>query len=287
MKKLLGIHDYESAHWVGDGFPVRTLFSYQTLAPQISPFLLLDYAGPAEFPPATQPRGVGSHPHRGFETVTIVYQGEVAHRDSAGHGGMIGPGDVQWMTAGAGVLHEELHSEAFTQRGGALEMAQLWVNLPARLKMTKPRYQTLLNKDIPQVPLDGAGSLRVIAGEYQGHKGPALTFTPMNLWDLHLVAGASATFDFANGHTAALAILRGKAGFAEGQTAGEAQLALFDRQGSEITFKAETEVTALLMSGEPFDEPIVGRGPFVMNTENEIRKAIYDFQTGQFGRDLS
>src|SRR5271154_7372775 len=180
-KKGLAVHPSPNGHWVGDGFPVRSLFSYDKLGPRISPFLLLDYAGPAVFPPAVKPRGVGEHPHRGFETVTIVYQGEVAHRDSVGNSGVIGPGDVQWMTAAAGILHEEFHSPAFTQNGGALEMVQLWVNLPARHKMSAPRYQTLLNADIPQAALEsGAGSLRVIAGNHQGVAGPAATFSAMN-----------------------------------------------------------------------------------------------------------
>jgi redox-sensitive bicupin YhaK (pirin superfamily) len=170
---------------VGDGFPVRSLFSYSTHSKVLSPFLLLDFAGPAEFTPAATPRGVGQHPHRGFETVTIVYRGEVSHRDSTGQGGTIGPGDVQWMTAGAGILHEEFHSDAFTRAGGMLQMIQLWVNLPARHKMATPRYQAILNSEIPAVPLaNGAGTVRVIAGQYENAKGPAHTFTPMSVWDL-------------------------------------------------------------------------------------------------------
>ena len=171
MKRVLGVYSPPRPHWVGDGFPVRSIFSYHSHSKQLSPFLLLDYAGPAEFPPANQPRGVGQHPHRGFETVTIVYQGEVAHRDSTGQGGVIGPGDVQWMTAGAGILHEEFHSEVFTRSGGELEMAQLWVNLPARDKRTPPGYQAIFAQDIPAVPLpDGAGTVRVIAGEYAARR---------------------------------------------------------------------------------------------------------------------
>jgi redox-sensitive bicupin YhaK (pirin superfamily) len=191
-KQILGTHRDSRGHWVGDGFPVRTLFSYDDLASRLSPFLMLDYAGPAHFPAAQQPRGVGEHPHRGFETVTIVYQGEVAHRDSAGNSGVIGPGDVQWMTAASGVLHDEFHSPAFTRRGGALEMVQLWVNLPARAKMSAPRYQAILAAKIPAVALaDGAGTLRVIAGEYAGERGPAATFTRLNVWDVRVLAGKS------------------------------------------------------------------------------------------------
>src|SRR5690606_19280565 len=187
MKKALGVYSARQGHWVGDGFPVRSLFSYNTHGKRLSPFLLLDYAGPAEFVPAEKPRGVGTHPHRGFETVTIVYKGEVSHRDSTGQGGTIGPGDVQWMTAGAGILHEEFHSDAFAAQGGALEMVQLWVNLPAKDKMTAPGYQAVLDSDIPVVALPNqAGSLRVIAGEYGQEKGPARTYTPMHVWDMRI-----------------------------------------------------------------------------------------------------
>src|ERR1700687_1114099 len=187
MKKVLGVYSAPRPHWVGDGFPARSLFTYDSLGKHLSPFLLLDYAGPAEFAPADKPRGVGVHPHRGFETVTIVYRGEVEHRDSTGKGGIIGPGDVQWMTAAGGILHEEFHSQEFTRKGGTLEMVQLWVNLPARDKMTAPRYQNILDADIPSVALpDGAGKVRVIAGEYDGHRGPARTFTPMKVWDVRL-----------------------------------------------------------------------------------------------------
>lgn len=178
MRKILGVYSAPRGHWVGDGFPVRSLFSHASHGDHLSPFLLLDYAGPAEFTPAAEPRGVGTHPHRGFETVTIVYDGEVEHRDSTGRGGIIGPGDVQWMTAAGGILHKEFRSEAFTRKGGRLEMVQLWVNLPAKDKNAEPGYQSLLDADIPAVNLpDGAGKLRVIAGDYRGKSGPARTFT--------------------------------------------------------------------------------------------------------------
>ena len=195
MKKILGVYSAPRQHWVGDGFPVRSLFSHASHGQHLSPFLLLDYAGPTEFQPAQQRRGVGQHPHRGFETVTIVYQGEVDHRDSTGAGGHIGPGDVQWMTAAGGILHEEFHSDAFTRAGGLLEMVQLWVNLPAADKLAEPGYQTLLDADIPTVALaEGAGQVRVIAGEFRGRRGPARTFTPIDLWDLRLNAGHSLQF---------------------------------------------------------------------------------------------
>ena len=195
MKKILGVYRAPRPHWVGDGFPARSLFSYNSHGRDLSPFLLLDYAGPHRFAPAAQPRGVGQHPHRGFETVTIVYEGEVEHRDSTGAGGKIGPGDVQWMTAASGILHEEFHSRDFTRAGGTLEMVQLWVNLPAQNKMAAPGYQTLLAADIPSVELpDRAGRVRVIAGEFDGHRSPARTFTPMDVWDVRLNAGKPAEF---------------------------------------------------------------------------------------------
>ena len=210
MKKILGLHAAPRPHWVGDGFPVRSMFSYNDKGKNVSPFLLLDYAGPAKFEPADHPRGVGQHPHRGFETVTIVYSGEVEHRDSTGNGGVIGPGDVQWMTAASGILHEEFHSPAFTRSGGELEMVQLWVNLPARDKTAPAGYQGILNADIPVVALpDDAGSLRVIAGSFAGQAGPARTFTPMDVWDVRLNAGKAATFPIAAGRNSMLVVLRG------------------------------------------------------------------------------
>jgi quercetin 2,3-dioxygenase len=284
-KQILGTHKDTHGHWVGDGFPVRTLFSYDNLASRLSPFLMLDYAGPADFPAAQRPRGVGEHPHRGFETVTIVYQGEVAHRDSAGNSGVIGPGDVQWMTAAAGVLHDEFHSPAFTQRGGALEMAQLWVNLPARHKMSAPRYQAILGAQIPVVDLpESAGTLRVIAGEYAGQRGPAATFTSLNVWDMRVLAGKSVSLQIAPGQTAALAILRGSVLVNGSHRAGEAELVILDLIGTEVQIAAEKDTSLLVLTGEPIGEPIVGYGPFVMNSREEIQTAIGDFQAGRFGR---
>ncbi|MEQ9326935.1 MAG: pirin family protein [Rhodospirillales bacterium] len=283
MKKTLGIYDAPRPHWVGDGFPVRSMFSYDNLAAHLSPFLMLDYAGPAEFTPATTPRGVGEHPHSGFETVTIVYSGEVAHRDSTGKGGIIGPGDVQWMTAGAGILHDEFHSEDFTRTGGLLEMVQLWVNLPARDKMAKPGYQPIVDKDIPAVDLPGgAGQVRVIAGEYDDGKGPATTFTPMHVWDLKLKAGKDIRFTLPDGWTTALVVMRGAISIGD-EKAGEAQLVILDPEGEELAFRAEEDSAVLLLSGEPLNEPIVGYGPFVMNSREEIIEAINDFNSGKFG----
>jgi hypothetical protein len=269
---------------VGDGFPVRSLFSHASHGDHVSPFLLLDYAGPADFTPVEQPRGVGVHPHRGFETVTIVYQGEVEHRDSTGNGGLIGPGDVQWMTAASGILHEEFHSRAFTKKGGRLEMVQLWVNLPAKAKNADPGYQTLLDADIPAVDLpDGAGKLRVIAGGFDGRKGPAKTFTPIDIYDVKLNRNGVATLKPAEGHTVAVVVLKGTVLVNGSEIAREAQFALLDRSGGEVTIEANTEASVLILSGEPIDEPVVMHGPFVMNTEGEIRQAMIDFQSGRFG----
>ncbi|UUZ78069.1 pirin family protein [Polaromonas sp. P1(28)-13] len=287
MKKVLGIYSSPRPHWVGDGFPVRSLFSYDTLGQHVSPFLLLDYAGPAEFKPASTPgerRGVGTHPHRGFETVTIVYKGEVAHQDSTGSGGVIGPGDVQWMTAASGILHEEFHSPAFTQQGGTLEMVQLWVNLPAKDKMAAPRYQGIVDRQIPSVALpDGAGSVRVIAGSHAGHQGPAQTFTPINVWDVRLGQGKEAALTLPEGHTAAVVVLHGTV-LVNGEVVREAQMVLLEREGDGLSLEANSDATLLVLSGEPINEPIVGHGPFVMNTQAEITTAMADFNAGRFGR---
>nr|WP_175798823.1 pirin family protein [Burkholderia anthina] len=285
MKKIQGVYSAPRGHWVGDGFPVRSMFSYQSHGAHLSPFLLLDYAGPANFEPASAPRGVGQHPHRGFETVTIVYDGEVAHRDSTGAGGTIGPGDVQWMTAGSGILHEEFHSEAFTKRGGPLEMVQLWVNLPAADKMNAPGYQTILDADIPVVELpDGAGRARIIAGEFDGRRGPARTHTPIDVWDVRLAAGGRVRFPIAEGRTLAVVVLSGTL-LVNGETvAREAQFVQLSRDGRDVELEANGDVKLLILSGEPIDEPVVGYGPFVMNSQEEIRTAIDDFNSGRFGQ---
>lgn len=285
MRQVRGIYSSPAAHWVGDGFPVRSMFSHAAQGEHVSPFLLLDHAGPAEFAPAEKPRGVGVHPHRGFETVTIVYQGEVEHRDSTGQGGLIGPGDVQWMTAASGILHEEFHSQDFTRSGGTLDMVQLWVNLPARDKGAAPGYQTLLDKDIPAVALpDGAGTLRVIAGNYQGHAGPARTFTPIDIWDVKLKRDGQVSLALPEGRTLGLVVLRGNVLINGADKARESQFVLFDRTGGEATIEAETDAAVLVLSGEPIDEPVAMHGPFVMNTSAEIRQAMADFQSGRFGR---
>lgn len=284
-KTVLGVHPSPKGHWVGDGFPVRSLFTYDGLGQQLSPFLLLDYAGPAEFAPALRPRGVGEHPHRGFETVTIVYKGEVAHRDSVGNSGLIGPGDVQWMTAAAGILHEEFHSPAYTRSGGPFEMVQLWVNLPAKHKMSAPRYQTLLDAGIPRIAIaEGAGSVRVIAGEFAGRQGPAATFSPVNVWDVRLQGGHAVTLPVPDGHNAALAVLRGELTANASRKVGAAELVVLSAGGDQVTIEAASDATFLLLSGEPLPEPVVGYGPFVMTSRQEIETAIDDFNRGQFGR---
>jgi len=287
VKKIQGIYRSGRGHWVGDGFPVRTLFDYNSFGKLLSPFLMLDYAGPMDFPPAQQKRGVGAHPHRGFETVTIVYDGEVAHRDSAGGGGEIGPGDVQWMTAGAGILHEEFHSPSFTARGGRLHMVQLWVNLPAKDKMTPPGYQAILARDIPVLALpQDAGFVRVIAGEYEGTRGAAKTFSPMNVWDVKLATGADVAFRVPDGHSLAVVVLAGEVLLNGSARLQEAFLAVLWQEGSQFTLRAEAEggASLLVLSGAPLNEPIEGYGPFVMNTAQQIHQAVDDYNSGKFGR---
>ena len=285
MKKVLGRYSNPNQHWVGDGFPVRSLFSYNSLGSQVSPFLLLDYAGPHNFAPTTARRGVGQHPHRGFETVTIVYDGEVEHKDSAGNGGVIRSGDVQWMTAGGGILHEEYHSSAFAKTGGPFRMVQLWVNLPAKDKMTPGGYQGITAADIPTVELPGgAGLARVIAGELLNAKGPARTLTPINVWDVRLNRDADLTLNLPEGQTAMLVVLGGHITINGSEQAGEAEMVLLSREGGGVAIHADGDATILVLTGEPIDEPIVGYGPFVMNSEAEIRQAIDDFNSGKFAR---
>ena len=283
MKDIEAILRNDSGHWVGDGFPVRSLFSYHGDTQAISPFLLFDYAGPWNFEPtAGQPRGVGEHPHRGFETVTIVYDGEVSHRDSTGGGGTIGSGEVQWMTAGAGVLHEEFHSPGYSKTGGPFRMVQLWVNLPAADKMTAPKYQAITRDMIPEVSFEG-GRARIIAGDFGGTAGPASTFTPVNLWDVRLDADADVTLPLPDGHNAMIAVLSGHVTIG-GKGVGEAEIARLSVEGEGAAVKADGNAMVLVMTGEPIDEPVVGHGPFVMNSQEEIRTAIADFNSGRFGR---
>lgn len=284
MKPIQRIHHSSAMHWVGNGFPVRSVFDYNGLGRELSPFLLLDYAAPYDFPPGNEKRGVGGHPHKGFETVTVAYQGELEHRDSSGGGGKIGPGDVQWMTAGKGILHEEFHSGDFTRAGGVLQMAQLWVNLRSRDKGAPPSYQTLLSGEIPVVSLpDGAGSLRVIAGDYGHTRGAARTFSPINLWDVKLNAGSSVTLPLPDGHTSAFLLLNGQITVNDDAKAAEGDLVVFKRKGDSMLLHATADSQLLVMDGEPLDEPVAAYGPFVMNTQAEIQKAFEEFQLGHMG----
>jgi quercetin 2,3-dioxygenase len=282
-KDVQGIYHPGSTHMVGDGFPVRNLFPSNDLDRAVDPFLMLDYAGPRIFPPTDYSRGVGEHPHRGFETVTIMYDGSVAHRDSAGNAGVIGPGDVQWMTAASGVVHEELHEAQWAKQGGTFRAIQLWVNLPQSHKMSAPRYQTLLNADIPSVTLDQAGTLRVIAGAFQGHKGPARTFTPVELYDLRMLSGGRVELTLPERHSTSVFVLEGRVSANSGVSAGEAELVVYKRSGSLVVLEATQDSRLLIMSGEPIGEPIARYGPFVMNTKAELVQAVEDYQAGRMG----
>jgi redox-sensitive bicupin YhaK (pirin superfamily) len=284
MKKLHRLHQSSGMHWVGNGFPVRSVFDYSGLGRELSPFLLLDYASPYSFPPGQEKRGVGGHPHKGFETVTVAYQGELEHRDSSGGGGKIGAGDVQWMTAGKGIVHEEFHSREFTRKGGTLQMVQLWVNLRATDKTAKPGYQTLLKAQIPSVALPrDAGTVRVIAGEFDGEKGAAKTFTRINLWDVNLRAGKLAELPLPDGDTTTFLVLSSEVLVNGEREAGEGDLAIFARAGNGISITAKSDAKLLVMGGEPIAEPVFGQGPFVMNSRAEIQQAFEDYQLGKMG----
>lgn len=271
------------SHWVGDGFNVRPVFAHLAFTQDISPFLMFDYAAPREFEASDQKRGVGPHPHRGFETVTIAFQGEVEHGDSVGNRGVIGAGDVQWMTAASGIIHEEFLSREFLKQGGTLEMVQLWVNLPAKDKMIAPKYQPILSQEIPIVELPAnAGSVRVIAGSYAGTQGAATTFSPVELWDIKIKAGKAVELKVPAGHNAMLFVRRGSISL-DGNKVGTGDLVMLEREGLTINLQANEEASVLLMGGEPINEPIVASGPFVMNTEQEIRLAMVDYQSGRMG----
>ena len=285
-KRVLSKGTAPGRHWVGDGFPVHGMFGYN--GPGVaerSPFLMLDYAAPTSFTPNTgHRRGVGQHPHRGFETVTIVYDGEVEHRDSTGAGGVIGKGDVQWMTAGGGILHEEFHSEAFSRSGGPFEMVQLWVNLPARDKMTPAHYQGITDGQIPSVALPSdAGRVRVIAGQFDGTRGPAETYTPMNVLDLRLNHGAVADVAQPEGWSTLVVVLAGTVLINGSEVLRATEMLTLSTDGSGLTIEANGDAKVLVLSGEPIDEPVVGYGPFVMNSQQQIAEAINDFNGGRFG----
>ena len=286
MKQVLEVAGAPGRHWVGNGFPVHGMFDYNGLGvAERSPFLLLDYAAPTQFEPTRERRGVGQHPHRGFETVTIVYAGEVEHRDSTGNGGIIGKGDVQWMTAAGGILHEEFHSPAYAAKGGPFEMVQLWVNLPAKDKLAPAGYQGIVDAQIPAVALPAqAGTLRVIAGEYAGHPGPARTFSPMNVWDIRMTAGKRVELPQPDGWSTLIVVLDGTVQINGEAVLRAAQRATLSTAGSGVTIEANSDAKLLLLAGEPIDEPVVGHGPFVMNSQQQIIQAIADFNSGKFGQ---
>ena len=270
-------------HWVGDGFYVSTYFPSVNLSSErMSPFLLMDYGPSREFRPLEHgKRGVGWHPHRGFETVTLAWEGAVAHRDNAGNRGVIGPGDVQWMTAASGIFHEEYHEEQFTRNGGRMHMMQLWVNLPKKSKGAPPGYQPILASKIPVINVDG-GSVRVIAGSYAGANGPARTFSPVTMLDVNLKNGASLTIPLEQSYNAFVVVADGAARFGD-TSAHTGELVVLNNDGSTLELTAESDVHLIVLAGEPIDEPIVQYGPFVMNTVEEIRQAIFDVNRGKFG----
>jgi len=283
QKKVLGVYGPGSDHWVGDGFPVRNLFPSNGVSREINPFLMLDYAGPSHFDPSKRQHGVGQHPHRGFETVTIAYQGSVSHRDSAGNAGTIYPGDVQWMTAASGVVHEEMHAREFAEKGGTFEMVQLWVNLPKSVKMSAPRYQGITAEQIPAVTLGANGKARVIAGELNGVQGPAGTFSPVNVFDVELKAGDTAEIALPAGHNAAVVLLKGDVALDGAKLSGEARIATLSREGESITLTSAGDSKLLVLSGEPINEPVASYGPFVMNTQEELVEAFEDYKSGRMG----
>ncbi len=273
-------------HMVGDGFRVHNFFPSlpEVGMTGMSPFFLLDYNSKWNVPPSDRQRGVGVHPHRGFETVSIAYHGKIAHHDSAGNSGVIGEGDVQWMTAGAGVLHKEYREKEFSKKGGLFQMVQLWVNLPSKYKMIPAKYQAIENKDMGKVTLDDRKStVEIIAGEYNSTKGPAFTFTPMSLFNAKLIKGSKAGFNFPKTNSTGFLMIDGEIKINGSGIVSEDSFILFNHDGENITIEALKESTILILSGEPINEPIASYGPFVMNTETEIKEAYEDFYNGKFG----
>ena len=285
-KNIEAIMSPPGFHMVGDGFRVHNFFPSQ---PKIgltgmSPFFLMDYGSKWIVPPSDKPKGVGVHPHRGIETITVAYHGKVAHNDSSGNSGVIGEGDVQWMTAGAGVLHKEYHEREFSKKGGVFQMVQLWVNLPAKFKMTPPKYQPIENKDMAKfLSDDGKTTVEIIAGEYKGLKGPAYTFTPVSLFNAKLSRGSKADFSFSNKFNTGMLIIDGEIRINDIETAPENHFVLFGHEGEDINIDASVDSIVLILSGEPLGEPISARGPFVMNTDAEIKQAYQDYYDGKFG----
>ncbi len=286
LRGVQGVYHGAPFHMVGDGFRVSNYFPSGTnLGQRFSPFLLMDYNAPYEFPPSEHTRGVGAHPHRGFETVTLAYQGYVEHHDNFGNHGIIGPGDVQWMTAGSGLLHKEYHEKEFSRRGGLFQMIQLWVNLPRAHKMTAPKYQELLDTNMGRLELpDQGGTVRVIAGEYNGVKGPAHTFTPIHLFDIAFKANGVARFELPSHFNTGILVLNGSATVNEAQTVQTGDFVLMDNVPGTITLQGHSDDTlVVVLSGEPIQEPIYQHGPFVMNSKQEIIEAFEDYQSGKMG----
>ena len=285
IREVEAVYHAPALHWVGDGFRVAGYFSaIPDAVRKLDPFLLLDYHPAYEYSPTSRRRGVGVHPHRGFETVTFAFQGSVAHHDSSGGGGVIGPGDVQWMTAASGILHKEYHEESYSRRGGPFQMVQLWVNLPGAHKMDPPRYQPILAAEMGVVTLPaGAGLVRVVAGEYRGVRGPAKTFSPINIYDARLSAGGHVEFSFPARQTAALLVMQGDLTIHGATRATTNDFVLFRNAGERIAIEATSDAQLLVLNGEPLREPVVQYGPFVMNTPREIQQAFADFSAGKFG----
>ncbi len=274
------------AHYVGDGFRVHNFIpsAYRLDMKRMDPFILMDYNSKFYFPPSDKPRGVSVHPHRGFETVTIAYKGKVAHHDSSGGGGVIAEGDVQWMTAASGILHKEYHEENFSKQGGDFQMVQLWVNLPAKDKMSKPKYQGIAQAQIEKVTLpDNNGTVEVIAGNYHGIKGSASTFSPLHLLNVRLNKNGKTDFEFPDNHNTALLVIEGSIKVNETETVPADHFVLFENNGTEFNIEASESAVVLVLSGEPLNEPIAAHGPFVMNTQQEIIQAIEDYNMGKFG----
>jgi quercetin 2,3-dioxygenase len=287
LRSIEAILPPDNLHFVGDGFRVYGILGRREplTMKRMSPFLLMDYAPAHYFPPNDgAPRGVGSHPHRGIETVTIAYKGKVEHNDSTGAGGVIEEGGIQWMTSGKGILHKEYHEKNFSKKGGDMQMVQLWVNLPAKDKMTEPKYQNIENKDLAKVDLgNGIGSVDIIAGEFENNKGPASFFSPLNLFNVKLNKGKGTSLRFKESHNTGLLIIKGNVTINNSEKAATNHFVLFNNKGSEFIIRADDDAEILILSGEPIDEPIASYGPFVMNTNDEIRQTIDDFNSGKFG----
>lgn len=286
MKSIEAVLTPPPPNWVGDGFRVHNFFpnGYRLGTRRMSPFFLLDYNSPHEFTPRENPPGVGVHPHRGFETVTIAYQGKVAHHDSRGHSGVIGQGDVQWMTAASGVLHKEYHEQEFAREGGIFQMVQLWVNLPSKHKMDEPSYQGISHRDMGHVELaDNAGTVEIIAGSFRGTKGPAKTFSPIEMYNIHLNPGGSVELELPKEFNTGVLVIKGSATVNDGTEAPTDHFVLFKNDGEKIDLQSEEGCTLLLLSGEPLNEPVAHYGPFLMNTTDELQQAVEDFNAGKFG----